>query len=286
MNVRALLRLTKPGVMLGNLITTVAGLFFASRGNYDWTIILATTVGTALVISSACVINNYLDQDIDSVMERTKNRPLITGEVSPRAALIFGITLGGVGLATLTLLTNWLVVAAGIFGWVVYVWLYGELGKRRSMYGTLVGNVSGAVPILAGYVAVSGRLDWTALLLFIALFCWQVPEFYSIAIFRLKEYKEAGIPLISVMKGVNTTKRHIFFYTLATVASMLLLSLSFGNSYTYFVLILILGARWMQLAGEGLITDQPDAWSKRMFHYSLIMLVLFSVLISIDHYLV
>lgn len=282
MNIGALYRLTKPGVTYGNLITTVAGYLFAAQGSIDWLVFLMLTIGTWAVIASACVINNYLDQDIDAIMERTKQRPLLTGEVTPRQALLFGLLLGASGTLLLAFFTNYFVAAVGVFGWVVYVWLYGALSKRKSVHGTLVGAVSGAVPILAGYVAASGVFDAGAVLVFAALFFWQMPEFYSIAIYRKKEYAAAHVPLISVVKGTDTTIRHIFFHTLAFSVSVLLLTAYGYTSYTYALIMSTGCLYWIVLALRGLRTNEPEMWSKRMFHFSLIMLLLFSFVISID----
>lgn len=285
MNIGALYRLTKPGVTYGNLITTVAGYLFAANGTIDWPVFIALTIGTWWVIASACVINNYLDQDIDAQMERTRGRPLLTDEVTGRQAVIFGALLGIFGTVILAIFTNWWVVGIGVLGWIVYVWLYGALGKRKSVHGTLVGSISGAAPILAGYVAVTNGLDTTAILLFLVLFFWQMPEFYSISIYRRREYARAGIPVSSVVRGVPATKRQILAYTVLTVACLLLLTASPLTSWTYAATILIFSARWLHVAAEGQITAEDDAWAKRMFQFSLVVLVLFSLLISINPYL-
>lgn len=285
MNFGALYQLTKPGVTYGNLLTTVAGYLFAASGEIDWLVFITLTIGTWAVIASACVINNYLDQDIDAVMARTKKRPLITGEVTPRQALVFGSLLGTSGTLLLVLFTNYLVAAVGVFGWVVYVWLYGAFSKRKSVHGTLVGAISGAVPILAGYLAANGAFDAGAVLVFAALFFWQMPEFYSIAIYRREEYAAAQVPLISVIKGVDTTIRHIFFHTVAFSASVLLLSVYGYTSVTYAVIMLASCLYWVALAAQGLRTKEPAVWAKRMFHFALVMLLLFSFLISIDNFL-
>lgn len=286
MNIGALYKLTKPGVTYGNLITTIAGYLFAANGHIDWIVFITLTTGTWAIIASACVINNYLDQDIDAIMERTRGRPLLTQEVTGIQAVIFGTLLGILGVGVLAFWTNWWVVGVGIFGWVVYVWLYGALGKRKSVHGTLVGSVSGAVPILAGYVAVSNGLDLTAVLLFLVLFFWQMPEFYSISIFRRQEYAKAGIPVSSVIRGVAATKRQIFVYTILTVVCMLLLGAMPLTGFVYFAVVAILSARWLQLAAEGLFTKDDIDWAKRNFHYSLVVLVAFSVMISVNPYLV
>lgn len=285
MNIGALYRLTKPGVTYGNLITTVAGYLFAARGHIDWLVFAALTVGTWAVIASACVINNYLDQDIDAVMERTKRRPLLTGEVTPRQALVFGALLGVIGTLLLMFFTNYLVACVGVFGWVAYVWLYGAFSKRKSVHGTLVGAISGAVPILAGYVAARGAFDVGAVLVFAVLFFWQMPEFYSIAIYRKKEYASAGIPLISVVKGVDTTIRHIFFHTAAFSLSALLLSVYGYTSVTYVVVMVASCFYWIVLAAKGFTAVDPALWAKRMFRFALVMLLLFSFIISIDAFL-
>lgn len=285
MKMKALYRLTKPGVTYGNLITTVAGYLFAAKGSVDLTLFIALTFGTWCVIASACVINNYLDQDIDARMERTRKRPLLTGEVSPRAALVFGTILGLVGVFLLSLFTNYLVVGVGLVGWVTYVWLYGALSKRKSVHGTLVGAVSGAAPILAGYVAASGAIDLGAILVFAALFFWQMPEFYSIAIYRKKEYAAAHIPLTSVVRGIESTIRHIFFHTIAFSASALLLTVYGYTSLTYAIIIGAGCVYWIILGIKGLVTKTPEPWARQMFHFALIMLLLFSLLISIDNFL-
>lgn len=285
MNIGALYRLTKPGVTHGNLITTVAGYLFAANGNIDWKVFAALTIGTWAVIASACVINNYLDQDIDAIMDRTQNRPLITGEVSGRQAVIFGTFLGIAGTALLVLMTNWWVAGVGVFGWVVYVWLYGALGKRKSVHGTLVGSISGAVPILAGYVAVYPGLDVTGLLLFLVIFFWQMPEFYSISIYRLKEYARAGVPVSSVIRGVDRTKNQIFVYTILTVLSLLGLAFTPLASWSYFVIMLAFSIHWLHYAAEGLITPDATAWARRNFHFALVVLVVFSLVISANPWL-
>lgn len=271
--------------MLGNLITTVAGFLFASQGQIDWGLFLATNIGTGLVISSACVINNILDQDIDAKMERTRSRPLITGEANSTIATLFGIGIGMIGLTVLLTWTNWWVVGVGLFGFITYVWLYGALSKRKSIHGTLVGSLSGAAPILAGYVAVRPGLDIAAILLFMILFLWQMPEFYSIAVYRRKEYKAAGVPVISVVRSIEHTKRMILIYTVLFVAATLGL-FAFGYAdYTYLVIMSLLGLRWIKLGIDGLRTKDSDAWARRMFRFSLVVLLSFSFLIAVEAYL-
>lgn len=275
--------LTKPGVLYGNVITGVAG-FLLGAGyfwEFDVWLFLATIIGMTLVIASACVLNNVLDQDIDRIMERTKGRAVAHGDISSKNATILCIVLGVLGMVILALWTNWYVVGIGIFGFVVYVWLYGAFSKRKSVHGTLVGSISGAMPVLAGYVAVADGFDTAALLVFLALFFWQFPEFYSIAIYRRKEYAAAGVPVMSVVKGVRSTTIQIYAYTLLYVSATLLLTLLGYTGWIYFVAMLLLGMYWIRLANEGLTTPDSDAWARRMFHFSLITLLAYSAAISL-----
>jgi len=277
--------LAKPGVLYGNALTAAAGFLLAARGHIDIWLFLALVVGSTLVIASACVLNNFLDQDIDSKMARTKKRAIVSGKVKGRDAVILSILLGVIGLAILIAWTNWLVVVVGMIGFVDYVVLYGMLSKRLSIHGTLVGSISGAAPILAGYCSVAGTLDVGAWLVFAILFLWQMPEFYSIAVYRQSEYKAAGVPVISVVKGIQQTKIQIFIYTILFVIATLLLFVFGLTGYVYLVIMTILGAYWLWLGLQGLRVRSGDAWARKMFRFSLIILLAFCALISIDAWL-
>lgn len=283
--VRQYYKLTKPGVLYGNAITAAAGFLLASKGDIDWLLFVWLNLGTTLVIASACVLNNFLDQDIDRLMERTKKRPLIQGDVSGKGAVVFSIVLGLTGIGLLYATTNWLVVLIGVIGFVDYVVLYGMLSKRLSMHGTLVGSISGATPILAGYVAVTGFIDIGAILVFAILFLWQMPEFYSISIYRRKEYKAAHIPVISVVRGVERTKLHIAVYTLLFTICIFLLTMTGYAGWVYAVVIGGMSLYWLWLSIVGLRSKDDDKWSRKMFRFSLIILLAFCAIISLDAYL-
>lgn len=280
--IKSFYSLTKPGVLYGNVLTTAAGFLLASRGTIDLWLFTTTFIGTTLVIASACVLNNFLDQDIDTIMDRTKKRAIVSGEVKGSHAVIFSVVLGILGILILYRFTNLLVVVLGLVGFIVYVLFYGMLSKRLSIHGTLVGSVSGAIPILAGYVAVTNSIDIGAVLVFLALFFWQMPEFYSIAIYRLKEYKKASIPVMPVVKGVKNTTIQIFIYTILFVASTLLLTLYGYAGMTYFVVMALLGGYWLWLGAQGFDAADPDKWARKMFRFSLIILLAYCFMISVD----
>lgn len=282
--IRRYYSLTKPGVMYGNALTAAAGFLFASlalKGTIDGWLFIALCIGTTLVIASACALNNYLDQDIDRIMERTKKRAIPSGDIKGDHALIFSIVIGAIGMSILILWTNWLVVAVGLVGFITYVWLYGALSKRRSTHGTLVGSISGAMPILAGYVAVSNQFDIGALIVFIILFAWQFPEFYSIAIYRLKEYKAAKIPLLPIVKGIQRTKIEILVYTIVYVVATIILTPLGYTGYIYFIVMTGLGGYWILLAVRGFSAKDDDAWARQMFGFSMISILGLCVMLSV-----
>ena len=275
--------LTKPGVLYGNVITGAAGFLLAAGyfKHFDGWLFLATIVGMTLVIASACVLNNFLDQDIDRLMERTKKRVIASGEIPGRNAVILSIVLGILGITILALWVNWLVVGIGVAGFVTYVWLYGALSKRLSIHGTLVGSISGAAPILAGYSAVADRIDSAAILVFLMLFFWQFPEFYSIAIYRHDEYKAAHIPVMSVVKGVKSTRTQIVIYTVAFVITTLLLTILGYTGVIYFVVMALLGLYWIRLGFQGFRAPDLNVWARQMFHFSLVVLLALSAMLAL-----
>lgn len=285
MSVKSYYSLIKPGVTYGNLLTVIAGFLLASRGDINPVQFLAVTLGMGLVIGSACAFNNYFDQDIDRIMSRTKKRAIVAGSVSGKNALIFAAIIGAIGFALLSIFANLLTVVVALIGFVDYIVFYGILSKRLSIHGTLVGSISGAMPILAGYVAVTNSIDAGAILLFLTLFFWQMPEFYAISIYRRKEYAAAKIPVMSVVKGAQSTKVQILLYMLAFTLSALALGLFRYTGYVYMLVMTLLCVWWVWLALQGFTTKNDNKWAKSVFKFSLVVLVSFSALISIEAWL-
>lgn len=237
------------------------------------------------MIASACTINNYIDRDIDKKMARTKERALVTGTIKPAVAITLAVILGVAGFGVLLAYTNALTALVGLVGFVDYIVLY-SIWKRRSVWGTVVGSISGATPVVAGYTAVTNDFDTGALLLFLILTCWQMPHFYAISLFRAKDYAAAHIPVMAVAKGAAAAKKHIITYVLAFVSVCALLT-GFGYAgYLYFVVMLGLGLRWLWLANQGFKTNDDTQWARRMFKFSLVVILGFSVMISLDNWLV
>jgi protoheme IX farnesyltransferase len=278
---RAYYRLTKPGIIYGNGFTTVGAFLLASEGHIDFGLLIATLAGVSLVIGSGCVYNNYIDRGIDKKMARTKERALVKGTIPGSHALVFAVILTALGLSILETFVNMLTVWLGILGLFFYVVLYG-ISKRKSVYGTIVGSVSGALPPVAGYCAVTGRFDSGALILFLILTFWQMPHFYAIAMYRHDDYAEAGLPVLPVSRGMKTAKIHIIIYGFAFLLATLSLALYGYTGCTYAVIMGVLGTMWIWKGIAGFKTTDDKRWGRKMFLFSLIVLTSFSVLISLE----
>lgn len=279
--IKAYYHLTKPGIIRGNLITAAAGFLLASKGHLNLGLLWAVLGGIALIIASACVFNNYIDRDIDTLMDRTKQRALVTGLITPQNALIYAVILGLMGLGILLIYTNLLTVLVGLIGFVDYVFVYGKW-KRRGTQGTIIGSISGATPPVAGYLAVTNHLDYAALWLFLILVFWQMPHFYAIAMYRAKDYAAAGIPVLPVKKGTTITKQHILAYIIAfTMAALALYFIGYTGK-VYLIISAVLGISWFGLGLKGLKTDDENRWARKMFFFSLIVITVLCATISVD----
>jgi protoheme IX farnesyltransferase len=274
-------RLTKPGIIYGNAIAAIAGFLLASRGHFNPVLFLAALVGLSLVIGSGCVVNNYIDRTIDEKMARTKKRALVTKIIPPRNALIFATILGLLGFFVLFQFTNLLTTFIAFVGYFFYVVLY-SIWKRKSIHGTVVGSVSGAVPPVVGYCAVTNHFDAAALLLFLILVFWQMPHFYAIAIFRMKDYAAARIPVLPVKKGIAQTKLQIILYIVAFIIATALLTVYHYTGYSYLVVVLIVGFIWLWMGFKGYNTGDAVKWSRKMFFFSLVILLVWSGIVSLS----
>ncbi|MDN5516252.1 MAG: heme o synthase [Pseudomonas sp.] len=276
------LNLAKPGIVFGNLISVTGGFFLASRGDANLALYLATALGVSLVIASGCVFNNYIDRDIDQKMERTRNRVLAQGLVSPVHAIAYACVLGVAGVALLYAATNTLAVMLVLMGFVVYVGLYSLWLKRGSVYGTLVGSLSGAAPPVVGYCAVSNEFDAGAAILLLIFSLWQMPHSYAIAIFRFNDYQAANIPVLPVIKGISAAKRQIVLYIAAFVVATLMLTLSGYAGYSYFVVAALSGAYWLWMGVSGYKAVDDRVWARKLFTFSIISITMLSVMMSVD----
>jgi len=252
-----------------------------SYGQVELGLLAATLAGISLVIASACVFNNYVDRDIDRAMSRTKNRALAKGLIPAQQALIFASVIGILGFVLLLKYTNLLTAGIGLVGFVDYVVLYG-ISKRRSVHGTIIGSISGATPVVAGYTAATNRFDAGALILFLILVFWQMPHFFAIAMYRFDDYKAAKLPVLPVKRGTRATKIQILLYIFAFIIACAMLTVLGYTGYAYLIVMTIVGLGWLGVGLKGFTTVDDKRWARSMFHISLVVLLVFSFLISIN----
>ncbi|AJJ61668.1 heme o synthase [Yersinia aldovae] len=280
--IKQYLQVTKPGIIFGNLISVVGGFLLASKGVIDYPLFLATLFGVSLVVASGCVFNNYIDRDIDRIMERTKNRVLVKGLIDPKVSLIYASVLGIAGMLLLYVAANPLAMWLAVIGFVIYVGVYSLYMKRKSVYGTLIGSLSGAAPPVIGYCAVTGQFDMGALILLLIFSLWQMPHSYAIAIFRFKDYQAANIPVLPVIKGISVTKNHITLYILAFMVATLMLTLSGYAGYKYLVVAAAVSVWWLGMALRGYKATNDSVWARKLFVFSIIAITSLSVMMSVD----
>ncbi|WP_445496565.1 heme o synthase [Photorhabdus sp. SF281] len=280
--IKQYLQVTKPGIIFGNLISVIGGFLLASKGVIDYPLFLSTLLGVSLVVASGCVFNNYIDRDIDRIMERTKNRVLVKGLIDPKISLIYASILGIAGMVLLYVAANALAMQLAIIGFVVYVGVYSLYMKRKSVYGTLIGSLSGAAPPVIGYCAVTGQFDMGALILLLIFSLWQMPHSYAIAIFRFKDYQAANIPVLPVIKGISVAKNHIILYILAFMIATLMLTISGYAGYKYLIVAAAVSIWWLGMALSGYKTANDRVWARKLFVFSIVAITSLSVMMSVD----
>lgn len=280
--IKPYLKLTKPGIIGGNLIAAIGGVLLASQGNIDGVLLLAVGIGTTLIVASGCVFNNVIDIDIDKLMKRTCERELVKKIVPISYALIWATVLCVGGFFTLYHYTSTVAFQFGVLGFVVYVGLYSLYFKRKSVYGTLIGGLSGACPPVIGYCAVTGQFDSGAAILFITFCLWQIPHSYAIAIYRFDDYKSASIPVLPVEIGIARARYHIIGYIIAfAIAALTLTYLGYVGSW-YALGMGLVSLHWLYIAKVGYQKVPNAQWGKKMLLCSIFNIMMFCTLISLD----
>jgi heme o synthase len=281
--IKGYLSITKPGIIIGNLISVAAGFFLAAKTeSADVLLLICTLVGVALVIASGCVINNIFDRDIDQKMSRTQQRLLVKGEINVDHAFIFALVLLLAGTALMYRMTNPLSAVMVLLGFVFYVFFYTMWYKRHSVYGTLVGSISGAVPPLVGYLAVTNYISLEAVLLF-TLFClWQMPHSYAIAMFRMQDYRDAGIPVLPVVEGIEKARKHMMAYVIAFNLVAFALFVLGNCGYEYLVVAAAVCLMWTRVTFRQVDQENYVSWSKTVFKTSLVVVMGISSVMGLE----
>ncbi len=275
------IELTKPGILQLLVLTSFCTMLVAARGIPELGLVVATVVGTTLICASAQVINMVWDQDIDAIMDRTADRPIVQGRVDPTHALIFSGVIGFAGMMILNYFANPLAALMGIAGHVYYSVVYTMWLKRETPQNIVIGGGAGAFPTLIGWTAVTGSLGWTALLIFAIVFFWTPPHFWALALYKDTEYEKAGVPMMPVSRGERTTKLQMLVYTAVLVGVSALLGLVGMMGIVYFASAIVLGAAFAYCCIKTAFND-GDYWPKRTFAFSIVYLGLLFGAMSID----
>jgi len=281
---RAFLALTKPRVVSLIVFTAVIGMFLATPGMVPPQVLVAGTLGIWLVAGSAAAVNCLVEQRIDAVMRRTSWRPLPRGELGAAQTLVFAGALGGLGLWLLfqfvNVLTMWLTVAT----FVGYAIVYTVILKPATPQNIVIGGASGAMPPVLGWAAVTGEVTTEALLLFLIIFAWTPPHFWSLALYRTDDYARAGVPMLPVTHGKRYTRLQVLLYTLILFAVSLLPYVVRMSGAIYLLAALLLGGLYLFHALR-IYRAYSDEVAQKAFRYSIVYLSALFAALLVDHYL-
>ena len=279
--------LTKPRIIELLLITTVPVMFLAERGVPSLWLVVATLIGGSLSAGAANTLNCYVDRDIDALMHRTSNRPLVTGTITPRAALVFGGALTLVSTGWLGLFVNWLSAALAFTALAFYVGVYTVLLKRRTAQNIVWGGAAGCMPVLIGWSAVTNTVSWSALVLFMVIFFWTPPHYWPLSMKFKDDYAAAGVPMLPVVERFVVVARQVVAYSWAMVVTSLALVPVARMGWVYLVAAVVAGALFVAeahrlLRHARLGSDASVLKPMRLFHFSITYLTILFVGVAID----
>lgn len=275
--------LCKPRVVLLMILTSMVGMCLATPDHFSWMIFLWANAGIALVASSAASINHLMDRHIDHLMHRTKNRPIVQGNVSTRNAIVFICILFVVGMFLLIEYVNMLTAILTFASLVGYAGIYTLYLKHATPQNIVIGGLAGAAPPLLGWVAMTGHVDAGAIVLLLIIFVWTPPHFWALAIYRVDEYAKADVPMLPVTHGIPFTKLNILLYTILLIL-VSFLPFAIGLSrWIYLIAAIVLGARFLQWSIR-LMRTEDSKTALATFRFSIIYLTGLFVAMVVDHF--
>ena len=282
---RAFYALTKPRVVSLIVFTAVIGMFLSTPGMVPLQILVAGTLGIALVAGAAAAVNCLVEQKIDALMRRTSWRPLPRGELTPLQTLVFAGAVGGAGLWILNTFVNPLTMWLTLATFVGYAIVYTVILKPATPQNIVIGGASGAMPPVLGWAAVTGEVTTEAMMLFLIIYTWTPPHFWALALYRTEEYAKAGLPMLPVTHGQKFTRLHVLLYTLIMFAASLLPFVVRMNGWFYLSAALVLGGVFIGYAVR-IYVDYSDRLAQKTFRYSILYLSLLFAALLADHYFV
>ncbi|MEE8093005.1 MAG: heme o synthase [Gammaproteobacteria bacterium] len=276
--------LTKPRVVQLLVFTAVVGMFLATPGLVPWDVLIFGSLGIGLAAASGAAVNHVLDQRIDAKMTRTRERPLPTGRISERDAMVFALVLGVAGLTTLALLINPLTAVLTFISLIGYAVVYTVFLKRATPQNIVIGGAAGAAPPMLGWAAVTNEVSGYALLLLLIIFTWTPPHFWALAIARKDDYEKAGVPMLPVTHGIEMTKTFILCYTILLIVVSVLPYLTGMSGVLYLLGAVVLGGGFLYYAVRLKFVESDDV-AMKTFAYSITYLIALFSFLLVDHYI-
>jgi len=275
--------LTKPRVNLLIMFTAIVGMLLAHNGRLNFEIIFLASLGIGLAASAAAIINQVIDQKIDSIMDRTKARPLVSGNIKASHAIIFALFLSISSLFILYVFVNTLTMVLTFASIIIYSLIYSVYLKNLNSQNIVIGGIAGAMPPLLGWTSVTNQIDPFPLVLFLIIFLWTPPHFWALAVYKYDDYLKADIPMLPVTHGKNFTRLHIFLYSILLFCITIFPYLLGFSGLIYFIGAFMFGTKFV-VDAYLLMVLKSDKRALDLFKYSITYLAILFALLIIDHY--
>ena len=281
--VREFIALTKPRVNLLIMFTAIVGMLLAHQTSLNYELIFFASIGIGLAASAAAIINHVVDQKIDSVMDRTKSRPLVNGSIKPLHAIYFALFLSFSSIVLLYLLVNTLTALLTFLSIIIYSVIYSVYLKNLTSQNIVIGGIAGGMPPLLGWTSITNQIEPFPLVLFLIIFLWTPPHFWALAVYKYEDYKKADIPMLPVTHGKDFTRLHIFLYSILLFCITLFPYILELSGFIYLFGAIFIGLKFV-IDSYVLMTTKSNKKAIGLFKYSITYLALLFALLLADHY--
>ena len=280
---REFIVLTKPRVNLLIMFTAIVGMLLAHQSILDYELILFASIGIGLAASAAAIINHVVDQRIDSIMDRTKSRPLVNGSIKPLHAIYFALFLSITSIMMLYLLVNALTALLTFLSIIIYSVIYSVYLKNLTSQNIVIGGIAGAMPPLLGWTSITNQIEPFPLVLFLIIFLWTPPHFWALAVYKYEDYKKADIPMLPVTHGRDFARLHIFLYSILLFCITLFPYILGLSGFIYLTGVVLIGLKFT-IDAYSLMVSKSAAEAIALFKYSITYLAVLFALLLLDHY--
>tara|TARA_Y100000992_G_C21263795_1_gene492789 strand:- start:363 stop:1262 length:900 start_codon:yes stop_codon:yes gene_type:complete len=281
--IKEFIALTKPRVNLLIMFTAIVGMLLAHNHSLQYELIFFASIGIGLAASAAAIINHVVDQKIDSLMDRTKSRPLVNGSIKPLHAIYFALFLSFSSIILLYILVNQLTALLTLLSIIIYSFIYSVYLKNLTSQNIVIGGIAGAMPPLLGWTSITNQIEPFPLILFLIIFLWTPPHFWALAVYKYDDYKKANIPMLPVTHGKDFTRLHIFLYSILLFCITLFPYILELSGYIYLTGTIIIGTKFV-IDSYMLMSKKTDLRAIGLFRYSITYLAILFALLLIDHY--